>query len=185
MALAAAVADLVAEERPVTGKHAIRRFCRHIFSGPWLVGRYFPQAILGNIETAISRSESSHSGEIRFVVEAALHPYDLLHGKTARQRAIELFAQLGIWDTQDNSGVLIYLLLADHDIEIVADRGINDRVDPRHWETICHAMESAFKQGRFESGVLTGIAEISQILQREFPAVAQNKNELPDTPIVL
>ncbi|HEX5538552.1 MAG TPA: TPM domain-containing protein [Methylophilaceae bacterium] len=169
----------------MTGKHAITRFCRHIFSGPWLVGRYFPRAVLCNIEAAISHSEAGHSGEIRFVVEAALHPYDLLHGKTARQRAIELFARLGIWDTQDNSGVLIYLLLADHDIEIVADRGINDRVSPGRWEAICHAMESDFRQGQFESGVLSGITEISQILQREFPAGAQNENELPDAPIVL
>lgn len=138
-----------------------------------------------NIETAIAHSEFGHSGEIRFVVEAALHPYDLVRGKTARQRAIEVFSRLGIWDTQDNSGVLIYLLLADRDIEIVADRGINSRVSAGDWESICRQMESAFKRGMFESGVLNGIDEISRVLRRHFPAGAQNQNELPDTPVVL
>lgn len=166
-------------------KYPIKRFFRHIFSGPWLIRRHFPQAAMRNIEAAIGHSESGHSGEIRFVVEAALHPYDLFCGKTARQRAIEVFSQLGVWDTQDNSGVLIYLLLADHDIEIVADRGINSRVSVSDWQAICHEMESAFKRGMFESGVLTGIGQVSLILKRHFPLGTQNQNELPDAPVVL
>lgn len=138
-----------------------------------------------NMEAAISHSESGHSGEIRFVVEAALHPFDLLRGVTPRQRAIELFARLGIWDTQHNNGVLIYLLLADHDVEIVADRGIDHAVGAPGWQAICLEMEAAFRQGRFENGVIAGIERISDLLRRQFPAGAVNDNELPDAPLVL
>ena len=138
-----------------------------------------------NIEAAVARSEAGHSGEIRFVVEAALHPFDLLRGVTPRQRAIELFARLGIWDTQHNNGVLIYLLLADHDVEIVADRGVDHEVGTQGWQAICLEMEAAFRQGRFENGVIAGIARISDLLRQQFPTDAVNDNELPDTPLVL
>ena len=138
-----------------------------------------------NIEAAVARSEAGHSGEIRFVVEAALHPFDLLRGVTPRQRAIELFARLGIWDTQHNNGVLIYLLLADHDVEIVADRGVDHEVGAQGWQAICLEMEAAFRQGRFENGVIAGIARISDLLRQQFPTDAVNDNELPDTPLVL
>ena len=138
-----------------------------------------------NIEAAVARSEAGHSGEIRFVVEAALHPFDLLRGVTPRQRAIELFARLGIWDTQHNNGVLIYLLLADHDVEIVADRGVDHEVGAQGWQAICLEMEAAFRQGHFENGVTAGIERISDLLRRQFPAGTVNDNELPDTPLVL
>ena len=138
-----------------------------------------------NIEAAVARSEAGHSGEIRFVVEAALHPFDLLRGVTPRQRAIELFARLGIWDTQHNNGVLIYLLLADHDVEIVADRGVDHEVGAQGWQAICLEMEAAFRQDCFENGVITGIARISDLLRRQFPSNAINDNELPDAPLVL
>ena len=138
-----------------------------------------------NIEAAIRQSESGHTGEIRFVVEAALHPVELVMGKTPRQRAIELFARLGVWDTADNNGVLVYLLLADHDVEIVADRGIHGHVGASGWEAICKEMEAAFRQGRFESGLMVGIQQIGEVLQKHYPANVANENELPDAPLVL
>ncbi|HYG13793.1 MAG TPA: TPM domain-containing protein [Methylophilaceae bacterium] len=181
----AVVAVLAAEGLQVAGNRSIRRFLRHVCSGPWLVRRHFPASAMRNIEAAVARSEAGHSGEIRFVVEAALHPFDLLRGVTPRQRAIELFARLGIWDTQHNNGVLIYLLLADHDVEIVADRGVDHEVGTQGWQAICLEMEAAFRQGCFENGVITGIARISDLLRQQFPTDVANDNELPDAPLVL
>lgn len=166
-------------------RNAICRFFRHLLSGPWRVRRFFPQAALDNIAAEIRRNETSHSGEIRFAVEAALHPFELLAGKTPRQRAIEVFATMNVWDTEDNNGVLIYLLLADHDVEIVADRGIHHKVGSQGWEAICHDMEAAFRRGEFEEGALMGIRQIGKVLQNNFPADGANKNELPDAPLIL
>lgn len=162
----------------------ITRFFKHL-GGAWQVRRHFPASTLKHIESAIQQSETAHTGELRFVVEAALHPYAVLLGKTPRQRAVELFASLGVWDTEQNNGVLIYLLLADHDVEIVADRGIHGHVGTEGWERICHGMEAAFREGRFEEGMLVGIKEIGEVLQKHFPTNRPNKNELPDKPLVL
>lgn len=165
---------------------SLARLFRHLFSTPWHVSRHFSKSALANIEQAIKQSEARHGGELRFVVEADLHPLHILNGKHPRERAIELFSQLRVWDTEANSGVLIYLLLADRDVEIVADRGIHARVGNDGWEAICKAMETSFRQGEFESGVLSGIAQITELLQQHFPANGQkNKNELSDHPIIL
>lgn len=163
----------------------IKRFFRHILTMPWQVRRHFSATAMHNVQATIRDSELKHSGEIRFVVEAALHPLQLMRGITPRQRAIELFAQLGIWDTAQNSGVLVYLLLADHDVEIVADRGIHGRVGAEGWGKICRQMEAAFRQGQFEAGAVNGIVQIGEILQQHFPAGASNDNELPDAPLIL
>lgn len=138
-----------------------------------------------NIEKAIMRSELAHQGEIRFVVEASLHPLEIMAGKTAKQRAIEIFSYLHVWDTAQNSGVLIYLLLADRDFEIVADRGIHAHVGNEGWEKICDEMERLFRKGEFEAGAMLGIDKVSELLQKHFPANGKNKNELPDKPVVL
>lgn len=163
----------------------VTRILKHLLMPDWWTRRVFPPAIMHNIETAIRDSETRHHGEIRFVVEADLSFSELLRGITARDRAIELFSQLRIWDTEHNSGVLIYLLLADHDVEIVADRGIHSRVGNAAWENICQQMEHAFRQRRFEEGVLLGIRTISELLDHHFPAPRHNINELPDKPVVL
>lgn len=163
----------------------IKRFFKHLFSTPWRARRYFSNAAMQHIEAAIRQSECMHTGEIRLVVEAGLHPLHLIMGKTPRQRALELFARLGIWDTADNNGVLIYLQLADRDVEIVADRGIHGHVGTSGWEAICKEMEAAFRRGQFESGVLAGIQQIGTVLQQHFPAAAANNNELPDAPLVI
>ncbi len=140
-------------------------------------------------------SETKHTGEIRFVVEAGLHPYEIITGKQPRERAIELFGRLNIWDTENNNGVLIYLLLADRDVEIVADRGIDKHIGYDNWDMICHEMEVLFRRGEFETGVLQGVAEVSAALEKHFSvsqlknkrkrAVQRKKNELPDKPLIL
>ena len=126
-----------------------------------------------------------HRGEIRFAVEDALDGPALLAGQSARERALEVFSQLRVWDTEENNGVLIYLLLADHDIEIVADRGINARVAQDDWEGICRDMEQALRRGEFEKAVVTGIEEASQLLARHFPPRPGDRNELSDRPVRL
>lgn len=164
----------------------IIRFLKHLTAGRWQVVRHFPAASMRAIEQAIRESERSHHGELRFVVEAGLELPELLRGVTPRARAIEVFSQLRVWDTEQNSGVLIYLLLADRDVEIVADRGIHARVGEEGWHAICRDMERRFRQGAFEQGVVEGIAAISALLQQHFPATeTDNPNEMPDAPVVL
>jgi uncharacterized membrane protein len=161
------------------------RFARHLATGPRHVRRRFPESTLNAIEAAIGEGETRHSGEIRFAVEAALHPYDALRGHRPRERATEVFGALHVWDTAQRTGVLIYLLLADRDIEIVADRGIAARVAQDQWEQICRAMEAELRAGRFEAGALAGIRAVSDLLARHFPSGATNPDELPDRPVVL
>lgn len=151
----------------------------------WLARRPFTPAVLQRIEAAITRSESAHRGEIRFALEGALELMPLLHGLTPRARAIEVFSLLRVWDTEENTGVLIYLQLLDRDFEIVADRGISARVPQQQWEAICRRMEAAFRERRFEDGVVTGLQEINALLAQHFPARASNPDELPNKPVVL
>ena len=151
----------------------------------WRVDRAFPRDTLTAIDKAIKASEAMHRGEIRFAVEGALHIEPLLRGQTARERAINVFSQLRIWDTEHNNGILIYLLLSDRDVEIVADRGIDAKVGPQEWERICRGMEAAFRRADFEGGGIGGIKEVTRLLAEHFPAAGDDRNELPDKPVVL
>jgi uncharacterized membrane protein len=163
----------------------IRRIGRHLVEHRWRVRRYFPPKVLAAIEQAIKAGETTHSGQVRFVVEGALDGAPLFRNQPARERAIDIFAQLRIWDTAHNNGVLIYLLLADRDVEIIADRGIDAKVGAPVWEKICADMQSAFKSGQFQSGVIAGIEAVSRQLATYFPAHGEGPNELPDTPVVI
>ena len=149
------------------------------------VHRAFPHTVLKAIEQAIKASEATDTGEVRFVVEGALDGAPLFSGQTARERALALFAQLGMWDTEHNTGVLIYLLLADRAVEIVADRGIHARAGAHAWVAICHDMEAAFKAAKFEGGAVSGIQAVTRQLVDHFPAGGGNANELPDKPLVI
>ncbi|MBI5322053.1 TPM domain-containing protein [Bradyrhizobium sp.] len=163
----------------------IRRIGRHLLEHRWRERRIFPPKVLARIEQAIKAGEASHSGQIRFVVEGALDGRPLFRDQPARERAIDVFSQLRIWDTEHNNGVLIYLLLADRDVEIVADRGINAKVGATGWEKICAAMEKDFRAGLFEHGVIEGIQEVSRLMAQHFPKRPGTPNELPDAPVVL
>ena len=162
-----------------------RRIVKHLLVPHWVALRSFAVPVLGNIESAIGRSEAKHGGELRFVVEGGLQPVELLRDQSPRGRAIELFAQLRVWDTEHNSGVLIYVQLVDRRIEIVADRGINARVEQASWDGICRRMEAAFRQRRFEQGSLAAIDEVTALLAQHFPPAGTNPNELSDKPVVL
>ena len=171
---------------PAAGKSMdIRRIIRHLFMGPWRLKRAFPAPARQRIEAAIARVEATHRGQIRFAVEHALDLPLLLRDMSARERAIEVFSQLRVWDTAENNGVLIYLLLADHDVEILVDRGVSDKIPQNIWDAICHDMETAFRAGQFETGVLQGIERISKLLAEHFPAGEASPNELPDAPVFL
>jgi uncharacterized membrane protein len=163
----------------------IKRWLRHLFLPPWTWRRAFPRATLDAIETAVGASEKRHGGEIRFVVENSLPALAAWRGMSGRERALDVFSTLRVWDTEHNSGVLIYLLLADHDIEIVADRGIAARVDPAAWEAIAHTMEAAFRAGDFQSGALAGIERVSELLAEHFPSPHANPDELGNRPVIL
>jgi uncharacterized membrane protein len=164
---------------------SMERIARHLMATKWRINRAFPSDTLSAIDRAIKASEATHRGEIRFAVEGALHIEPLLRGQTARERAIDVFSQLRIWDTERNSGVLIYLLLADRDVEIVADRGIDAKVGPQEWERICRKMEAAFRQADYEGGVVAGIQEVTRHLAEHFPPIGDDRNELPDNPVAL
>ena len=163
----------------------LKRIMRHLSSGRAAVRHAFPPRALDAIEQTIRETEAKHSGQIRFAVEAALDLKPLLAGQTAHERALEVFSRLRVWDTEHNNGVLIYLLLADRNIEIVADRGIHTRLGQETWETICREMEAAFREGQFEAGVLAGIHAVGEHLSRHFSPRNGKPNEMPDSPVIL
>lgn len=163
----------------------IKRIIKHLSVGHAVVRRSFPRAALKNIERTIAQVEQTHAGQIRFAVEHALDMSPLFAGQTARERAIEVFSRLRVWDTEHNNGVLIYLLLADRDVEIVADRGVHNKLGQAVWEEVCKEMEAAFRQGKFEEGVIAGIRSVGAHLARHYPQVGTKINELSDQPVIL
>jgi len=150
------------------------------------VRRAFPDVALSRIEAMIGEGEKRHRGQVRFAVEPALPLARVLAGVKPRERALEVFGLLRIWDTEENCGVLIYLLLADRSVEIVADRGIHRRVGDEAWSAVCRKMERAFRGGRFAEGIEAGLAEINARLAEHYPRDGERSdNELPDRPVVL
>lgn len=162
----------------------IGRLMRHLVLPDWWVLRAFPKQALNTLEWAVSASEQSHRGELRLVVEASLPVYGLLRNQSPRARAIELFSQLGVWDTELNSGVLIYVQLIDRSVEIIADRGIDARVGTEFWNAVCRRLEAAYHCGQFESGTLQAVEEITAALAKHFPASGDNPDELPNAPLI-
>jgi uncharacterized membrane protein len=152
---------------------------------PWYWRLSFPKAVLNEIEKAVRQSELQHRGELRFAIENSLAPGWVWHGMHSRQRAWQVFSNLGVWDTEENSGVLIYILLADHKVDIIADRGICKLVAQSEWDRIAGIMKSEFSQGRYREGSLAGIIEITALLVKHFPADASGANELPNRPVII
>ncbi len=163
----------------------LARFWRHAAMSPQKARRSFPRATLDAVEREIAAHERRHGGEIEFVVEAELTSGQLWRELSSRHRAREIFAQRGVWNTEHNNGVLIYLLLADRRVEIVADRGIDARVGREGWERVCRAMEAHFRDGRFEQGALEGVRAVSELLARHYPAAGDGRNELPNRPVLI
>jgi uncharacterized membrane protein len=153
---------------------------------PWRWRLAFPVSVLLDIENAIKQSEKQHRGELRFAIENALAPGRVWHNQSAHQRATEIFSNLHIWDTEENSGILIYLQLADREVHIIADRGIAKKVAQPEWDAIAKDMQLAFGQGDFRRGSLDGIERLTQLLARHFPPDGdRNPNELADKPVIV
>jgi uncharacterized membrane protein len=162
------------------------RFLRHLATDHGSARRAFPAAALAEIEALIADGERRHRGQVRFVCEASLPLGRVLHKLSPRERALELFGLLRIWDTEENCGVLIYALLADRDVEVVADRGIHAKVGAAAWESICRRIEAAFRVGRYADGAAAGIREVNELLAQHYPrGAAPVSNELPDRPLVM
>jgi uncharacterized membrane protein len=164
-----------------TERMNLLRVIRHLYLNPWLANRLLPRRSRDRIEQAIRESEKRHSGEIRVAVESALGTIPLIKGQTPHMRALAVFSSLRVWDTAQNNGVLIYVLLADRYVEIVADRGIHVPAGENAWKAICKGMESYFRNSDFEAGIMLGIARITDELVRRFPPRKDDANELPDS----
>ncbi|WP_184629947.1 TPM domain-containing protein [Xanthomonas arboricola] len=161
------------------------RWLRHVFAPS--AQRSFPASCMDAIAAAVAASERTHTGQIMVAVDADLPLDALWRGQTARQRAEQVFAQLRTWDTEANNGVLLYLLLADHAIEVVADRGLRSRVPEAHWAEVCRRMQQFLRDGEYEAAVLAGIEAVTALVTEHFPAVpgSQHEDELPDRPQLL
>jgi uncharacterized membrane protein len=165
---------------------ALSRWIKHLLTTRWKMNQLFPEHSLAAIKTAIGTAEASHCGEIRFAIETALSPGQLWQGMTARERALEVFSLLRVWDTADNNGVLIYVLLADKAVEIIADRGIHQRTGGNQaWQRIIASMRDAFAAGRFEEGAVAGVGAVAEELVKHFPSTGANAGELLDDVVML
>ncbi|MET3130906.1 putative membrane protein YgcG [Oxalobacteraceae bacterium GrIS 1.11] len=162
-----------------------RRALKHA-SGTVAAGRRaFPAASLKAIEQAIAQGEQIHRAEVRLILEPALSLADIWRGTSNRQRALALFAQYGIWDTEENCGVLIYVNLAERQVDIVADRHVGRRIAPEQWQAICQAMTLAYAAGDYQNGTLAAIVALNDMLRQHFPADGARPNQLPNDAIML
>jgi uncharacterized membrane protein len=165
----------------------LRRMWRHRWIDEAEVRRVLPPEVFERLTQRVAASERRHSGEVRICVEAGLPLSYLRRDATSRERAIAMFSKLRVWDTENNNGVLIYLLLAEHAIEIVADRGIDAKVADEEWAAMARRMGAAFHEGRFEDGLTQALGEVSALLVQHFPLAPgePDSNELPDAPVVI
>ncbi|MDZ4254376.1 MAG: TPM domain-containing protein [Sulfuritalea sp.] len=161
------------------------RSLKHLLLPDWWLRRVFSAADQEAIGAAIAAGEQSHRGELRFVAEGSLPLSALWRDLSARERAVELFATLHVWDTAENSGILIYVQLAEHRVEILADRGIAALVPQAEWDAICREMEGSFRHGEWRSGALRAVSRAAALLASRLPAGDSNPNELPDRPLLL
>ena len=161
------------------------RLLRHLLASHAVTRWRFSRAVTAAIEQAVTAAELRTSGEIRFAIETDLTLPELQAGKAPRERAIEVFAELGVWDSELRNGVLIYVLMADRDVEIVADRAAAARIPLSDWESACRLMEGHFRDGRFQEGSVAGVAAVAALLEKHFPARAIERNEQPNQPSLL
>lgn len=161
------------------------RILRHLCTPFWILRTRYPEPVLARIGSRIAEVERAHPGELRFVVEHALELGDLIAGLTPRERAIEVFGLLRVWDTEHNNGVLIYVLHAEHAVEIVADRGLARHVPQADWDALCRNVETEFRAGRHAQGAMVAIDGAARLLDQHFPAGSAARNELPDQPLLL
>lgn len=163
------------------------RLLRHLLTPSWILRLHYTPELLARLEARIGEIERRHPGELRFVVEHGLDLADLISGLTPRERALEVFGLLRVWDTEHNSGVLIYVLHAEHAVEVVADRGLARAVPQAQWDALCRQVENEFRAGRHGAGAMAAIDGAARLLEQYFPAASHGaaRNELPDQPLLL
>jgi uncharacterized membrane protein len=174
-----------ASSRQTSTWQKLRRVWRHRLASDRQVRATFDDAAFRRIEGAIAAGEALHRGEVRFAVEAELDLYRLWAGMTPRERALQVFSEQGIWDTEENTGVLIYLLWADHAVEIIADRTAHRSLPASGWQAICEAMAQACRENRHVEGVVAAVDAVNRTLQAALPAAGADADELPNRSIVL
>lgn len=165
--------------------HTMKRLFKNLFFLPSALRTSFPPEVLRELEEAVRNSETVHSGQIKIVIECSLSPWQVLLGKQARERAVNLFSKHRIWDTEDNDGVLIYILLSERRFEFVCDRGINRVVESEYWTRRAEALEVALREGRFREGLLEAVSEVTEVLCTHFPESDRQQGELCDAPVVI
>lgn len=169
----------------MTFTERFKRQWRHWFATSAKGRRLFPSESLSRLGQAITAGELRHRGEVRLIVENAM-PSDLIWADVSnRQRALALFAEYAVWDTADRCGVLLYVNLAEHKVDIVVDRNIGQKIDPTTWQQICGTMTQGFGRGEFEASTLAAIEQVNALLAEHFPATGPRNNDLPDQPLVL
>lgn len=168
-----------------TPRNTLHRLLRHLFFTGARARRAFPPDTLKFIQALIARSEQVQRAEIRLAIEAALPVAEVFAGLTSRQRARRLFALHGIWDTQENTGILLYVNLADHRVEIIADRGVEHLIGKDQWHKVCQAMTSGFSRGEYVAGVEASLTLLSGLLAEVLPADGARDNELSNKPLML
>ena len=162
-----------------------KRFWRHVAMTPAKARRAFTDSTMDKIALAIADGERRHRGEVCFVIEPELTTAQLWQGLSVRARAREVFVAQGVWNTEENNGVLVYVLLADESVEIVADRGVDARVSSSEWKAVVDAMDAHFREGRHEEGALAGVNGVGELLARHFPDTGEGRNQIPDRPIMM
>jgi TPM domain len=162
-----------------------KRLVRHLLMTQGQLKRCFKSSVIEAIDEEIRISERSHSGEICFVVEAALDCYSIVKNKSPTARAMELFSRMHLWDTENNSGLLIYVLLADRTVVILADRGIHAKVGDEPWQKICLTMENHFKKGDYEYGAIAGIRAVTEQVEKYFSTAYADRNEISNRPVLI
>jgi uncharacterized membrane protein len=162
-----------------------KRVLKHVMTTSAAGRRAFPEATLKAIEEAIWQGEQIHGAEVRLIVEPALSMESLCKNVSNRQRALDLFAEYGIWDTEENCGVLIYVNLAERHVDIVADRNAGRKIEPGQWQAICTTMTQGFASGNYHDSTLAAIETLNELLRKHFRPTNGRPNQLPDTPIIL
>ena len=162
-----------------------KRFWRHLTTTRAAGQRAFPKEALAEIQQAIARGEDLHRAEVRLIIEPSLPLSDVLDGQHPRARARALFSEYRLWDTEENSGVLIYLDLADHQVEIVADRGVGRLVQASEWQEICDTLTRELHRGAYREGAIAALEKLNALLHLKLPTNGQRENQLSDKPIIL
>lgn len=163
----------------------LSRLIRHLRTTAADGRRAFPAATLKAIEASITEGESLHRAELCLIVEPSLSAQAVWNGVSARDRARELFAHYGIWDTEENCGVLVYINLADHQVEIVADRGAGKAITADEWQAVCRTMTQGFAERRYHDSTLAALGQLNALLQAHYPDDGSSRNQLSDRPVVL